>query len=354
MSIKQIINHTLGGRRLTEKDAILLLKSNNLLELGFGANRIRQQKHPNKVVTYIVDRNINYTNICVAGCKFCAFWRAKDSKDAYLLTDEDLDQKIIETKELGGNQILMQGGLHPDFQISWYESLLKKIKSRHSIDIHAFSGPEITHIAKLSNLSIAATLKRLKSAGLDSIPGGGAEILSDRVRSKLSPNKADANEWLEVMEEAHNLGIKSSATMMFGHEESIEERVESIEKIRALQDRSGGFTAFILWPLQPNNTKMDKYKKVGGFEFLKNLAVARLYLDNIDNIQTSWVTQGDKIGAISLFYGANDFGSTMIEENVVKEAGVAFNLNENDIRRIIVDAGFIPKRRKMDYSLIED
>ncbi len=341
----------LSGERITKEEATGLFEW-DLLILGHLANSIRQRMHPEPVVTYIVDRNINYTNICISGCKFCAFWRKKEAEDAYLLSFQELFKKIEENIALGGIQILLQGGLHPDLDIGFYEDMLSGIKGQYPIHIHGLSAPEITHIAKNSNLSIKETLLRLKNAGLDSIPGGGAEILVERVRKKISPNKCDASTWLNIMEIAHRLGIKTTATMMFGHIETYAERIEHMLKIRALQDKTHGFTAFIPWTFQPRNTALNHIRAVGAVEYLKTLAISRIVLDNIPNIQASWVTQGPKIGQISLFFGANDMGSLMIEENVVAATGVSFRLKEEEMRYLIKDAGLRPQRRNMRYEWV--
>ena len=352
-SIEQILNGVTGGERLSEEEAVTLLRSGSIIEVGATANAVRMKKHPSNVVTYIIDRNINYTNICISGCRFCAFYRTIGDEDAYVLTNDELDQKIAETKKAGGNQILLQGGHHPEFGIEWYEEMVSGIKERTGVHIHGFSGPEIVHIAEQSNLSIKEAIARLKEAGLDSIPGGGAEILVDRVRDAISPNKCTADEWIEVMRQAHKAGMRTTATMMFGHEETIEERVESLKKIRDLQDETGGFTAFIPWPFQPDNTAMETFAKVGGHGYLLTLAVSRLYLDNVDNIQASWVTQGPKVAQISLFFGANDLGSTMLEENVVAAAGVSHKLPEKELVKLAEEVGFVAKRRTMEYCLCD-
>lgn len=348
-----ILDRVLAGSRLSDEDAEALLESSDLIPLGQAANYIRLKKNPEPVVTYIVDRNINYTNVCVSGCRFCAFFRLEGEQGAYVLTDGQIDKKIAETLELGGSQILMQGGLHPEFTLTWYERLLSNIKSKHNIRIHAFSPPEIIHIANLSGVSVGDTIRRLKDAGLDSIPGGGAEILTDRARSIASPNKCSADEWIDVMRQAHKQGMRTTATMMFGHVETLAERVESLRRIRDLQDETGGFTAFIPWTFQPDNTALNVETKSGGFDYLRTLAVSRLYLDNVDNIQSSWVTQGPNIAQMALYFGANDMGSTMIEENVVASAGVSFRMTEKDIRRLIEDTGMIPKKRNMRYEILE-
>ncbi|VAX24280.1 Cyclic dehypoxanthine futalosine synthase [hydrothermal vent metagenome] len=341
------------GARLNEADALALFESSDLLAIGQAAHAARVAKTGRNVVTYIIDRNINYTNYCVSGCEFCAFYRVDGDGDGYIIELEELNKKIEETIRLGGAQILMQGGLHPGLEIEWYEKTLKSIKRKYKIHIHAFSPPEIIHIAALAGISIVETIGRLKDAGLDSIPGGGAEILSDRVRDRLSPGKCSADEWIDVMREAHKQDLRTTATMMFGHIETLEERVESMKRIRDLQDETGGFTAFIPWPFQPDNTALADILPSGGFDYLKTLAISRLYLDNIDNIQASWVTQGPKVAQMALLFGANDMGSTMIEENVVKAAGVSFNLSEKDIRQIIKSAGYTPKRRNMYYETLE-
>jgi cyclic dehypoxanthinyl futalosine synthase len=351
-------------KRITKKEALSLLKKADLLALGQMADDIRKNLHPNKTVTFVVDRNINYTNICINKCKFCAFWRDKKDKSSYVLSKKKLFRKIEETIALDGTQILIQGGLHPDFTIDYYIDLLKSIKSRFSINIHGFSPPEICYIADKANLTIKETLKILKTAGLDSIPGGGAEILSDRVREILSPRKIKSSSWLSVMEHAHKLGMRTTATMMFGSTETPNDIIEHLDLIRNLQDKSalggGGFTAFIPWTFQPGNTELIKSSKLKNFhsatavEYLRVLALSRIYLDNIKNIQTSWVTQGLKIAEVALRFGANDFGSTMIEENVVASAGVSYRVSKEDIIRTIKNAGFKPRQRDTLYKIIKN
>ncbi|MEK7332968.1 MAG: cyclic dehypoxanthinyl futalosine synthase, partial [Nitrospirota bacterium] len=322
--------------RITKKEALTILKNSDLLGLGEWADGIRKDLHPEKIVTFVVDRNINYTNICINKCTFCAFWRDKKDRDAYVLNKDELFKKIEETIALGGTQILMQGGLHPDFDIGYYIDLLKAIKARFNINVHGFSPPEICYIADRSDLTIKETLNILRAAGLDSIPGGGAEILSDRVREILSPKKIKSSSWLKVMENAHMLGMRTTATMMFGSVEKPEDIIEHLDAIRNLQDKTGGFTAFIPWTFQPGNTELAKKRSAfsvqrsaknsslvtrhsslhpaTAVEYLRVLALSRLYLDNVENIQASWVTQGLKIAEVALRFGANDFGSTMIEE----------------------------------------
>jgi len=302
-------------------------------------------------VTFIVDRNINYTNICVNKCKFCAFYREAGSPDAYVLTREEIFKKIEETIDLGGTQILMQGGVHPDLGIEYFEDLFSSIKSRFTIQIHSLSPSEISYVAKKAKISITAALKRLKAAGLDSIPGGGAEILVDRVREKVSPNKIRWREWMEVMKEAQRLGMPTTATMMFGSLETQEEIVRHMVRLRDLQDETRGFTAFIPWTYQPGNTELGG-RPATAVEYLKVLSLSRIMLDNFLNIQASWVTQGAKIAQVALEFGANDFGSTMIEENVVAAAGVAFRMSRQEIVSIIKDAGYTPAQRDTCYNIL--
>jgi cyclic dehypoxanthinyl futalosine synthase len=350
--VKDLTTKIINGQRIEDAEFYRLEKEADLLQLGFLANAVRQRKHPEKKVTYVIDRNINYTDICVSGCTFCAFYKKPDDGRGRLLTVAELGDKIEETQKLGGTQILLQGGLHPDLTIEYYEEMVRFIKSK-DIHVHGFSPPEIYHFAGVSNISIEEVLDRLIGAGLDSIPGGGAEILCDRVRALTSPHKCTADQWIEVMEKAHRKGLRTTATMMFGHVEKMSERVEHLRRLRELQDRTGGFTAFIPWPFQPDNTALFEdgvSLKTGGHEYLRMLALSRIYLDNFDNIQASWVTQGPNVAQLALFFGANDFGSTMIEENVVAAAGVSFRLSEMEIRRIVEDAGFTPRQRLMDYS----
>jgi len=339
------------GGRLGDDDFLLLAQQAGLYDLAFVADAMRRRLHPERMVTYVIDRNINYTDICISACKFCAFFKAPEDKDGYLLSFDELGRKIDETKALGGTQILLQGGLHPDLPLEYYEEMLRFIKTR-DIHAHGFSPPEVWHFSQLSGLPVRQVLQRLIAAGLDSIPGGGAEILCDRVRQATAPRKCSADQWLEVMEEAHRQGLRTTATMMFGHIETMAERLEHLRRLRELQDRTGGFTAFIPWPFQPDNTVLAGIEKTTAMGYLRMLALSRLYLDNVANIQASWVTQGPKIAQLSLFFGANDFGSTMIEENVVAAAGVSFRLTEEEIRRLVADAGFTPRQRRMDYSLV--
>jgi cyclic dehypoxanthinyl futalosine synthase len=349
----RIERKVLAGERLTREEGVALISQGDLLELGLLADAVRQRLHPEGVVTYIIDRNINYTNVCTAQCAFCAFYRDLPSKEGYLLTKAQLSQKIEETLALGGNQILLQGGLHPDLGIEFYEELFQWMKASYPIWIHGLSPAEVKHICRVSNLSTEEAVRRLIAAGLDSIPGGGAEVLSDRVRNIIGIHKGSTADWLEVMEVAHGQGLKTTATMMFGHVETVEERIDHLLHLRDLQDRTGGFTAFIAWTFQPENTAMAG-DELTSFQYLRTLAVSRVMLDNFPSVQASWVTQGGKIGQVSLRFGANDFGSLMIEENVVSAAGAHFRLTEAEIARNIQDAGFVPKRRTMHYEIVGD
>ena len=342
-----------SGERVSRAEGIALLRDGDFLELGMLADTVRRRLHPEPVVTYIIDRNINYTNVCTAQCAFCAFYRDLPSKEGYLLSKEQLAQKIEETMALGGRQILLQGGLHPDLGIEYYEELFRWMKATYPIWIHGLSPAEIKHIEKVSSLSTEETLRRLIAAGLDSIPGGGAEVLSDRVRRIIGIAKGTTEDWLSVMETAHRLGLKTTATMMFGHVETLEERIDHLLHLRDLQDRTRGFTAFIGWTFQPSNTAIGG-DELTSFQYVRTLAVARVMLDNFPNVQASWVTQGSKIGQVSLRFGANDFGSLMIEENVVSAAGAHFRLTEAEIARNIQAAGFVPKRRTMHYAIVGD
>ncbi|QJA05796.1 dehypoxanthine futalosine cyclase [Thermosulfurimonas marina] len=348
----QVVEKILAGERLGREEALGLFER-DLFELGELAREVRRRLHPEPLVTYIVDRNINYTNICVSGCKFCAYYRPPGDPQGYVLSFEELARKVEETLALGGYQILLQGGLHPDLPLSFYEEMLSFLKERFpEVHVHAFSPPEIIFFSRREGLSVEEVLRRLIAAGLDSIPGGGAEILVDRVRQRISPHKCSAEEWLSVMRTAHHLGLKTTATMMFGHIETLEDRVEHLLRLRELQDETGGFTAFIPWPFQPGNTALS-VPKATPVEYLKTLAISRIVLDNISNLQASWVTQGPKVAQVALEFGANDFGSTMIEENVVAAAGVSHRLSEEEIRRLIREAGYEPRRRRMDYTLLE-
>jgi len=349
--LSDIIEKIQLHQRIDTREAGQLMQEADLLTLGLLANAKRFSFHPEPVVTYVIDRNINYTNICVSGCRFCAFFKNPGQAGGYVISRTDLADKIQETLDLGGTQILLQGGLHPDLDLAFYEDMLQFIKDRFSIHIHGFSPPEIHFMAEKFNLSVAETIHRLKQAGLDSIPGGGAEILCDDIRSRVSPGKCSADEWLEVMRQAHVSGMRSSATMMFGHLDTMDHVIAHLERIRQLQDETRGFTAFIPWTFQPQNTRIQVEKKTG-VEYLKVLALSRIFLDNVDNVQASWVTQGDKIAQTALFFGANDMGSTMIEENVVAAAGVSFMMPLDALQRLIVTAGFTPVQRDCFYNRV--
>jgi cyclic dehypoxanthinyl futalosine synthase len=316
---------------------------------------VRRAKHPGNLVTYIIDRNVNYTNVCVARCRFCAFYRDVGASGGYALGFDEIFRKIEETIALGGGQLLLQGGHNPDIPIEWYEDLFRQVKQRYSgFKLHALSPPEIIHISRLSRLPVPEVIARLIAAGLDSIPGGGAEILVDRVRRELNCyGKATADEWIDVMRHAHRAGLRTTATMMYGTVETMEERIEHLFRLRELQDETGGFTAFIAWSYQPQHTDLGGAEATG-LEYLRTLALSRIVLDNFDNLQASWVTQGGKVGQLSLAYGANDMGSVMIEENVVRAAGAEYCMDEFEVVRNIENAGFVPKRRNMHYDILGD
>jgi cyclic dehypoxanthinyl futalosine synthase len=333
---------------------VRLAKEAGLLELGRAADAVCRRLHPEPFRTYNIDRNINYSNVCAAVCDFCAFYRTVGHSEAYVLDREELLKKVEETVALGGDQILMQGGLHPELPFEWYLDLLRDIKSNFpQVNIHGFSPPEIHFFHKKYRLPLRVVLERLKEAGLGSLPGGGGEILVDRVRKEITRGKVLSDEWIEVHRAWHELGGRSTATMMFGHIETLEERIEHFERIRQLQDETGGLTAFIAWTFQPENTAMSEVPTSGAFEYLRMQALARIYLDNVPNIQSSWVTQGPKIGGLALFFGANDMGSLMIEENVVSSAGTVFHLSLREIRRAIEEAGYIPRQRNVFYETID-
>ena len=348
-----------AGERISPADALELYRW-PLEELGVLANERRRQAKRlsyngggNEIVTYIVDRNINYTNVCNVYCKFCAFYRTEKDEDHYVLSFEQIDDKLDELTAAGGVQILMQGGHHPKLPFQWYVDLLQHIREKYPhINIHGFSPPEFQHFAETFRMPLREVISKFREAGLGSIPGGGGEILVDRVRKKISPLKIDSDGWLEVMQVAHELGLKSSATMMFGHLETIEDRIEHLQRIRDQQDKSGGFTAFICWTFQPQHTVLKIDNPTGVAEYLRTQALSRIFLDNIENIQSSWVTQGPGIGQIALKYGANDFGSVMMEENVVSSAGTTFRLNAGQIESLIRDAGYEPRRRNNWYELL--
>lgn len=352
--IVKLLDKAVAGERLTPEEGLELTQCDDLAMLGAAANAVTNRMHPESYRTYNIDRNINYTNICTAVCDFCAFYRGPKHEEGYVLERADLLQKIEETVALGGDQILLQGGLHPKFKLDWYEEMLSDIKSHFpDLNVHGFSPPEIYHFTKINHCSLQEVLSRLKAAGLGSLPGGGAEILVDRVRSEITRGKVMTDDWLNVMRVWHQLGGRSSATMMFGHVETMQERIEHLQRLRELQDETHGFTAFICWTFQPDNTDMPDIAPAGAFEYLKMQAISRLYLDNISNIQSSWVTQGLKTGQLSLVYGANDMGSLMIEENVVAEAGTVHYLTLEQMRDAIVSNGFTPRQRNVHYELFD-
>ncbi|MBN1853744.1 MAG: dehypoxanthine futalosine cyclase [Pirellulales bacterium] len=352
--IPEILEKAVFAERLSVHDGLQLLESHQLAALGRGADDVTRRFHPENYRTYNIDRNINYSNICTAGCKFCAFYRPPHSPEGYLLGLDEILAKVQETIDLGGDQILLQGGLHPTLALEWYEDLLRSIKSHFpQVNIHGFSSPEIYHFAKKAKLSLRDVLARLQEAGLGSLPGGGAEILVDRVRRQITRGKVLTDDWLDVHRQWHGLGGRSTATMMFGHLESLADRIEHFDRVRSLQDETGGFTAFIGWTFQPNHTAMADRPKATCVDYLRTLAVARLFLDNIPNIQASWVTQGLKIGQLALCFGANDMGSLMIEENVVAQTGTTHHVTLDQIRDAISELGFIPRQRNVLYQLID-
>lgn len=350
MRIQDLYEKVYARERIDLREAKILYEQSDLLLLGQLAHRIRMKVCDPKIVSYIVDRNMNYTNVCVVDCSFCAFYRKPNQEGAYVLPEKTIQKKLLETKSLGGTGILLQGGLNPRLRLDYYQDLLKLIKGTCEIHIHGFSPAEIVYLARLEKKSLRDILIALKSAGLDSIPGGGAEILVDRVRREISRKKCSSDQWLEVMRQAHLLGLKTTATMMFGHIETLEERIAHLEKIRQLQDETGGFTAFIAWTYQQGPSTPLRCKKTYGHEYLKTLALSRIYLDNFPNIQGSWVTQGEAIGQLSMFFGANDLGSIMIEENVVSSAGTSFAMNEAKMQKIIREAGWYPFKRNTLYT----
>lgn len=340
------------GERIAADDAVGFFEDASLAELAWAAGTRCDELHPDGVRTYVIDRNINYTNICVSGCRFCAFYKTPGDPGGYVLTHEQIIEKIREAVDLGATQVLIQGGLNPDLKITWFEELLCTIKNHFDMQVHSLSAPEIVHLSRISGLSIRRTIERLHAAGLDSLPGGGAELLVDRVREKVSPAKCSASEWLEVIHEAAAVGMRGTATMLFGMGETFRDRVEHLTKIRDAQDDTGFFTAFIPWTYQPGNTALGG-EPAGGHDYLRTLAISRLFIDNIANIQASWVTQGEAIAELALRFGANDAGSTMIEENVVAAAGVSYMMDEKCLIELIHRAGYDAARRTTLYELIE-
>jgi len=357
-SLDELLQRVWDGQRINAAEALRLYRL-PLEELGALADRRRQlarasayEGRGNQIVTYIVDRNVNYTNVCNVYCKFCAFYRVEGDDDAYVITHEEMDRKIEETVALGGTQILMQGGHHPKLTLQWYLDLLSHIKAKFpQVNIHGFSPSEFIHFREVFNLPLEEIISQFVKAGLGSIPGGGGEILVDRVRKRVSPLKAMSDDWLSVMDVAHRLGLSSTATMMFGHVETVEDRIEHLERVRAQQDKTKGFTAFIAWTFQAEHTKL-KAPTVGAHEYLRTQALSRIYLDNFPSIQSSWVTQGPDIGQVALKYGANDLGSIMIEENVVSQAGATFRMGVADMQRLIRDLGYEPHQRDNWYRLL--
>lgn len=353
-AVERILAKAVDGQRLTFDEGVALFDCSDLVKLGRAADAVCRRLHPERIRTFNIDRNINYTNVCAAVCDFCAFYRKSNDTDAYVLSREELYKKFEETIALGGDQVLLQGGNHPSLTLEWYEELLRDLRARYpQVNLHAFSASEIWHIHKISKLPLPEVLRRLKAAGMGSLPGGGAEILVDRVRAALTVNKVMTEEWLEVHRQWHKLGGRSTSTMMFGHVETVAERIEHLQRLRDLQDETGGFTAFICWTFQPGH-KMADHPAAGAHEYLKTQAIARLYLDNIPNIQSSWVTQGPKVGQLALLYGANDMGSLMIEENVVAAAGTVYYLSLDEIKRSIRELGFEPRQRNVYYQLIDE
>ncbi len=353
-SIQPILDKVLGGTRLTAENATALLESNDFVRIGLAAHEIRMRKNPTDVVTYIIDRNINYTNVCNVVCTFCAFYRRPGKPDTYVHSIEEICKRIDETIALGGTGVLMQGGLHPDFNIEWYENLLLTLHAKYpTFQLHCFSPPEIHNISLISKLDYETIMRRLKAAGLNSMPGGGGEILDDEVRKRVS-TKCTTQEWLDVMRAVHKVGLKSTGTMMFGIGDKIEHRVRHLQRIRDLQDETGGFSAFISWTFQRENTALGRKIKEEptGIDYLKMVAVSRLFLDNVQHIQSSWLTQGLRLGQTALRFGADDMGSIMIEENVVSAAGANTEANEKELRYQISEAGFVPQQRDILYNYV--
>ncbi len=355
MTLEALQQRIETGGRIAPDEARFLYREAPTYWLARMADHVRARKHASGIVTYIIDRNVNYTNVCVARCNFCAFYRPVGDAQGYVLGFDEIFRKIDETIAVGGGQLLLQGGHNPDLPLQWYEDLFRAVKQRYpEFKLHALSPPEVIHLSRLSQLSVRDVIDRLMAAGLDSIPGGGAEILVDRVRKLLNCyNKASADEWLDVMRHAHRAGLRTTATMMYGTVESMEERLEHLVRLRELQDETSGFTAFITWSYQPEHTERGGHEATG-IEYLRTLAMSRLVLDNFDNIQASWVTQGGKVGQLSLAFGANDMGSVMIEENVVRAAGASYCMDEVEIVRNVEDAGFVAKRRNMHYEILGD
>lgn len=359
---EEVLAKALAGERLSEAEGLRLLLEADFLSLGMAARRVADRLHPDGLVTFVVDRNINYSNVCTARCRFCAFYREKGAPDAYVLSRDEVLAKVEELAAEGGTQVLMQGGLHPDLPFEYYLDLVRAIRERFpQVTVHSFSPPEIQHLSRLYGLPVRRVIEELKAAGLSSIPGGGAEILVERVRRRISPRKIGVGEWVEVMELAAEVGLKATATMMFGHVETPAERVAHLAVIRDLQDRTKGafadgqgvFRAFIPWSFQSANTRLPVERQATAYEYLRLVAVARLFLDNVPNLQASWVTQGPLVGQLALAFGCNDMGGTMMEENVVRQAGASFSMDRDGIVRLIRDAGYIPAQRTTAYEILQ-
>ncbi|MEA1961688.1 MAG: cyclic dehypoxanthinyl futalosine synthase [Bacillota bacterium] len=353
MNTQNVLNEAVSGKRLTEEEFEYLFYQGDLLSIARAASEVRDRRFPDNVITFVVDRNINYTNICNCQCKFCAFYRKPEAEDAYVIDQETLFNKIDEAVSLGATQLMIQGGLNESLSIEFFEDMFRGIKERFpTITIHSLTAPEIVFIAKQSGLTIKQALLRLQNAGLASLPGGGAEVLHDEVRSVISPNKISSQKWLDVMQTAHEIGMESTATMMMGSVDKLPHRLHHLQNIRALQDRTGGFRAFISWTYQPGNTELGG-QKISSMEYLRFLALSRLYLDNFDHIQGSWVTQGQRIGQLTLFFGADDLGSVMIEENVVRSAGVTHGMKMSEMVEIIKRTGKKPAQRDTEYKRLK-
>ena len=351
--IPGILERAAGGERISPEEGLLLLERADLFSLAAAAHRRRMALHPGPLVTFVVDRNVNYTNGCIVGCVFCAFYRSLRSRETYVLSREEVLAKVEELVVQGGTQLLLQGGHHPEIPWDYYLDLLSAIRRRFpSVDIHAFSPPEIQFFSRTFGLPLRRVLEELREAGLSSLPGGGAEILVDSVRRRVSPKKASADEWEEVMRVAAEVGLRATATMMFGHLESLRDRVEHLERVRRIQEDTGVFRAFIPWSFQPKNTRLSHLPSAGGCDYLRTVALSRLYLDNVPHLQASWVTQGPKVGQLALLSGCDDFGGTLLEENVVREAGAEFRLDREEMLRLIRRAGFIPAQRDTAYRII--
>lgn len=352
METQAVLDEILGGRRMTNEELEWLYRFGDLISIGRAADQVRRQRYPEALTTFIIDRNINYTNICSCQCKFCAFYRQAGDADAYVLDRDALFGKIDEAVKMGAGQLMIQGGLNKDLPLEYFEDMFRSIKARYKVAIHSLTAPEIVFIARNAGLSVTETLQRLQAAGLDSLPGGGAEVLHDEVRKAISPNKISSREWIEVMRAAHNIGMKSTATMMMGSVDRIQHRVQHLDSVRRLQDETGGFRAFIVWTYQPGNNELLG-DKMSSMLYLKFLALSRLYLDNIDHLQASWPTQGERIGQIALFFGADDMGDIMLEENVVRSTGLNFKMQEDQIIALIREAGRIPALRDTEYRIIK-